>query len=119
MKGENWGDFIASRKRKFSTRRKKLAKHYEARKMLEKILLHIKETLSYEDLSLNPISKMYGFEALKHEMSGFYSFNLCKNGGTIRLICQIDVRKNTVRLLYISMNHYIDFKNSLKNKVKM
>lgn len=82
----------------FNREEKKLAKHYEEQRMLEKILLHIKQSLSYDDLSLNPISKMYGFEALKCDMSGFYSFNLCKNGGMIRLICKIDKKKNMVIL---------------------
>lgn len=57
---------------------------------------------------------MYGFEPLKHEMRGYYSFNLCKVGGVIRLVFTIDVKNNSVNLEYISMNHYKDFKEKIK-----
>ena len=57
---------------------------------------------------------MYGFEILRYDMSGYYSFNLCKNGGMIRLICRIEKEKNLVILEYITMNHYEDFKRMKK-----
>ena len=47
-------------------------------------------------------------------MSGYYSFNLCKNGCMIRLICRIEKEKNLVILEYITMNHYEDFKRIKK-----
>ena len=82
--------------------------------MLEKIILLNKESSSYDELVINPFSKMYGFEILRYDMSGYYSFNLCKNGGMIRLICRIEKEKNLVILEYITMNHYEDFKRMKK-----
>lgn len=63
----------------------------------------------YRDLFNNPFSKIYGFEVLKHEMGGFISFNLNKNGGVIRLICSVDVENNKLKIEFISMDHYKDF----------
>lgn len=83
--------------------------------MLEKILLLMKQSQTYEKLINNPISKVYGFEALKHEMSGFYSFRLSKRG-TIRLICFINKESDVVELIYISVDHCEDFKRILKRK---
>ena len=40
----------------------------------------------------------------------YYSFNLSKKGGVIRLIFKIDTVNNVVILKFISMNHYADFK---------
>lgn len=67
--------------------------------MLEKIILLIKESSSYDELVINPFSKMYGFEILRYDMPGYYSFNLCKNGGMIRLICRIEKEKNIRKVL--------------------
>jgi len=53
---------------------------------------------------------MYGFEALKYQFSGKYSFNLSKKGGVIRLIVSINPRTNTVILEDITMKHYKDLK---------
>lgn len=47
-------------------------------------------------------------------MTGFCSFNLCKNGGTIRLIFTVNKDKNLVIIKYISMDHYKDFKRKIK-----
>lgn len=89
---------------------KKLKKYFKEQDMLEKILVHIKQCQTYNELCSNPISNMYGFEALKQNLSGYYSFNLCKNGGVIRLICSIDKDNNLVKIEFISMDHYRDFK---------
>ena len=97
---------------------KKLKKHNNELEMLEKILVHIKQTCSYDDLCCNPISRMYGFEVLKYEMCGYHSFNLCKKGGVIRLICKINKEDKSVSLEYISMNHYEDFKEKIKRENK-
>lgn len=59
-------------------------------------------------------SIMYGFERLKYFNGEFYSFNLGKKGGVIRLIFRIDKENNAVILEFISMNHYEDFKRSEK-----
>lgn len=104
----------------FKKEEKKLKKHYNEQQMLEKILVHLKQCSSYEDILYNPISRMYGFESLKHGMSGYYSFNLCKNGGVIRLICSINKEEKIVQLVYISMDHYEDFKKKIKkDKLKI
>lgn len=98
----------------FKNENKKLKKHYEEQATFEKILLHIKQSKSYEELRDNPVSKLYGFEALKYELNGYYGFNLCVNGGVIRLICKIDKERKIVKLIYISLNHYEDFKLKIK-----
>ena len=105
-------------KTNFKNQEKKLKKHYEEQKTIEKIILLIKESPNFEGLFNNPITKMYGFEKLRKDLSGYYSFNLCKNGGQIRLICEIDKNKDIVYLVFISLNHYEDFKK-IKNKEKV
>lgn len=100
---------------KFKGEEKKLKKHHGEQETLEKILQHIKQCQSYEELRNNPISMMYGFEKLKHEMSGYYSFNLCKRGGTKRLLFKIDKENNVAKLEYITTNHYEDFKQKIKS----
>lgn len=102
----------------FKNREKKLKRHYREQDTLEKILLFLKESSDYESMSLNPIAMMYGFEALKQDLSGFYSFNLEKNGGRIRLIFSIDKEKNIIFLEYISLDHYLDFKKWLRENKK-
>jgi hypothetical protein len=52
---------------------------------------------------------MYGFEPLKYELNGFYSFNLAKNSGLIRLIIKPDDSNNSIYLVFISYKHYEDF----------
>lgn len=96
----------------FKNEEKKLKKHYDEQIILEKNLGHIKRCESHEELCNNPVSLMYGFEELKHEFNGYYSFNLCKKGGVIRLIFSID--KDVMKLEFISMNHYDDFKRKCK-----
>ncbi|MBQ7104508.1 MAG: hypothetical protein IJN90_01480 [Bacilli bacterium] len=95
---------------------KKLKKHIEEQKMYEKILGHIKNCDNYEELKSNPLSKTYGYEALKEDLSGYHRFNLCKNGGKIRLIFTINEESNTVYLTYISLEHYVDFKKWLRQR---
>lgn len=94
----------------FKNERKKLKKHYEEDENLEKILILIRQSESVK----NPFFNIYGFERLKHVDGLFYSFNLSKNGGTIRLIVTYDEKNNIINLVYISMNHYDDFKEWLK-----
>lgn len=90
---------------------KKLKKYNDETLRLNKILELIKNSESLEHLKINPISKMYGFEALKYDLTGYYSFNLCKSrGGMIRLIVSIDELNTEMNLVYISTNHYEDFK---------
>lgn len=94
----------------FKNQEKKLKRYYYEQERLEKILTHIRQCNSVEDLQNNPISKMYGLEALKHEYSGLYSFRLSKGGGKIRLIVSLNIEYNVLILEEISMDHYKDIK---------
>ena len=58
---------------------------------------------------------MYGYEALKDDLSGYHSFNLCKNRGRIRLIFTVNREANEIKLIYISTEHYDDFKKVKKD----
>ena len=89
---------------------KNIKKKYLQQHTLEMIKNHIKQCNSFHELLNHPISIMYGFEALKYELSGYYSFNLCKNRRTVRLIVSINIANNQVCLEYISVDHYADFK---------
>ena len=77
------------------------------------IIKHIKICGSCNELKNNPMSRIYDFEELKHELNGYCSFRLEKNG-TIRLIVKIFEEENCVKIEYISMDHYSDFKRMLK-----
>lgn len=111
----NWKEKLMKiQKDNFKAQEKKLKKYPEAHFMYEKIINHIKQTGCVEALEKSPISKMYGFEALKYDMSGYYSFNLNKNRGKIRLIFLIDREKNIVEFVFISLEHYEDFKIKLR-----
>lgn len=86
-------------------------KHKE-KEMLELIINHIKLCSDFQCLSTHPVSLMYGFEPLKYELNGYYSFNLNKNSGVVRLIVSTD-NNEILRLEFVSVNHYDDFKNKL------
>lgn len=96
----------------FKNQEKKLKNHIKEQEILSKIIVLLKESKDLKELSANPICFLYNFEALKDDLFGFYSFNLSKNGGTIRLICSFN--SDGVNLEYISLNHYADFKQNLK-----
>lgn len=100
---------------RFKNSLKKLKKNYNEQMMYEKIVNHMKICNNFKDFSNNPISIMYGFEPLKHELNGYYSCNLNKNGGTIRLIFSSD-ENNIITLEYVSTDHYLDFKKIIKGK---
>ena len=93
---------------------KNIKRNYKQQNTLDMIKNHIKICNNFEELTKNPISIMYGFEKLKYELNGYYSFNLCKNKGTIRLIISINEATNQVFLEYISTNHYSDFKEIIR-----
>lgn len=58
----------------------------------------------------NPLTLMYGFERLKHNLKEYYSFRLDKKGGVFRLILRPNkVNEVELYLVYISDNHYLDF----------
>ena len=95
---------------KFKGEEKKLKKYFNERNNFAKIISHIKNVKNYEELCSHPFSIMYGFEKLKYFKDEYYSFNLGKNGGVIRLIFKVDKVNNAIILVYISMEHYSDFK---------
>ena len=94
----------------FKKQEKKLKNHYKEKERLENFLEHIKSCETIKDLLDNPI---YECERLRETLKGYYSFNLCKKGGVIRLIFTIDEYNNIVNLIFISMNHYEDFKRNI------
>lgn len=95
---------------------KKLKKRAEVSEIYDKIIEHIKQCDDMVDLRTHPISWMYNFEAMRGDLSGYYSFNLCKNGGSVRLIFTVNEEVNTVTLAYISVDHYKDFKKKLSRR---
>ncbi len=100
---------------KFKNSLKKIKKKHDELFTYEKIVNHIKQCNDFSDLSIHPISYVYGFEQLKHEYNGYYSFNLNKNGGTDRLIFSLCDNKSII-LEYISTDHYKDFKRTFRGK---
>lgn len=86
---------------------KKLKKYSNEYSTLDKILDFLHNIETEEDLLHNPVALMYGFERLKYQLNEFYSFNLSKAGGVIRLI--IELKNKTIYLDFISFNHYKDF----------
>ena len=94
----------------FKNEEKKLKKYFNEKNNYEKIIMHIRTVNTYKELCIHPFSIMYGFERLKYFDDEYYSFNLSKKGGVIRLIFKIDTVNNVVILKFISMNYYADFK---------
>ena len=96
---------------------KKLKKHRKETANLEDIKDKITNHNTFIELKNNPImTTIYEFEALKHNNSGFWSFNLEKNGGVIRLIVMPTENENEIIFVYISYDHYNDF---TPNKLKL
>ena len=95
---------------KFKNQEKKLKKNKKEQEIYNKVIEHIKTCKNFGELQESPISQMYEFEPLKHELSGYYSFNLCKKGGVIRLIVSEGENQEVLNLNFISMDHYKDFK---------
>lgn len=98
----------------FTNEEKKLKRYKREQAMYNKIIEHIKLCKDFNELQYNPISKMYGFEPLKYQLSGYYSFNLSKNGGVIRLIVSENQDCTVLNLEFVTMDHYEDFKKRLK-----
>ena len=71
---------------------------------------------NYNELSNSVISYMYGFENLRNDLAGYYSFRLSKKSSAIRLLMTIDINSSIVNLEYISMNHYEDFKKKKNSR---
>lgn len=89
---------------------KKLKKYTNETIILAKIIKMIRDVSDFNELLKLPIVKIYNFERLKHNLNDYYSFNLNKSGGTIRLI--VKPNKNSsieLYLVFISFDHYKDF----------
>ena len=97
----------------FSSSLKNIKNRHNEKRTLDMILNHMKICSDFKELSTNGISLMFGFERLKHELCNYYSFNLNKNGGKSRLIFSIS-NNQTVKLEYISVEHYGDFKKKIR-----
>ena len=80
----------------FKRQEKKLKNRHKELIEFEKVIRHIRNCKTFQDLT------------------GYYSFNLCKNSGKIRLIFSINEELNIIRLVFISTNHYEDFKKYIK-----
>ena len=77
--------------------------------MLDSIVMLIKRSDTYELMKSSPLAYLYGFEELKEDKNGFFSFRLSKKRSSIRLIGRYQDNIITVQLVYISMEHYKDF----------
>ena len=89
---------------------KKLKKYSKEYDNLKYIIDLIENHHELKDLLNNPICYMYHLERLKYNLNEYYTFNLSKNGGLIRLIVHPNEQDNIIELVYISYNHYEDFK---------
>ena len=65
---------------------KSLKKHKNEYNNLLKVLNIIENVDTFKELMCLPQVKMYGFERLKYQNNMYYSFNLSRHGGKIRLI---------------------------------
>lgn len=97
---------------KYKNSYKGIKNKHKEKDTLELIINHIKLCKDFQCLSTHSVSLMYGFEPLKYELNGYYSFNLNKNSGVVRLIVSTDSNE-ILRLEFVSVNHYDDFKNKL------
>ncbi len=87
---------------------KKLKKHHKELKVLNKLINDLTNYDYFSDLiNDNYIKTYYKFERLKYNNKNFYSFNLNRNGGKIRLI--VEQKDEDCIMLYISTDHYNDF----------
>ena len=88
---------------------KKLKKYNKEKENLDKIIEMLLYTDNFNDVINNPIFNIYGFERLKYKYNNYYSFNLNKNGGKIRLIVKPNENYLILYLCHISFDHYLDF----------
>lgn len=95
----------------FEKGKKELRKKHKVEEldMLDSIILLVKRSDTYELMKNSPLAYLYGFEELKEDKSGFFSFRLSKKRSSIRLIGQYQDNIITIQLVYISMDHYNDF----------
>ena len=89
---------------------KKLKRRKKECDNLEDIKSKITNHNTFKEIEMNPImTTIYDFEALKYQNSGFWSFNLEKHGGVIRLIVMPSEKEDEIIFVYISYDHYKDF----------
>lgn len=88
---------------------KKLKKHTKEYDNLLNIIKIIERVDNFDMLKKLPIVQIYHFERLKYQNNQFYSFNLSKHGGSIRLIVKPSDDRIIIYLLDISYIHYKDF----------
>ncbi len=55
---------------------------------LDEIILLLKSIQIFDELKTNDIAALYGYEQLKYGLNEYYSCNLSKNKGIIRLLIQ-------------------------------
>ena len=89
---------------------KNLKNHREELANLEDITEKNTNHNTFKELQNNPImTTIYKFGPLRHQNSGFWSFNLEKNGGVIRLIVMPSTDEREIIFVYVSYDHYKDF----------
>ena len=95
----------------FEKGKKELKKKHKVEElnMLDSIVMLIKRSDTYELMKNSPLAYLYGFEELKEDKSGFFSFRLSKKSSPIRLIGRYQDNIITIQLVYISLDHYNDF----------
>ena len=94
----------------FDNTYKKLKNHHKEYNNFLKLLDIIENTKSFKELVNLPQCKMYKLERMKYDKNDYYSFNLSKNRGVIRLIIKpVDETSIELYLIMISYNHYEDF----------
>ncbi len=94
----------------FDNTLKKLKSHHKEYNNFLNILDIIEHARDFKVLTNLPQCKMFNFERLKYDKSEYYSFNLSKSRGVIRLIVKpVDDNSVELYLIMISYNHYEDF----------
>ncbi len=94
----------------FDNTSKKLRSHAKEKTNLNNIKSILESSTDFNELKTNPLIKFYGFEQLRYQLNEFYSFNLDKGGGVIRLIIKPDeLNYKNIYLIFISYKHYDDF----------
>ena len=99
----------------YKNSKKKIKNNHESLDIHDKVRSHIYAAKNRDDLINNPISRLYGYEELKNDLSGYHRFSLCKNAshGKFRLVFSF-IDDDTIRLEYVSDEHYMDFKRYLR-----
>lgn len=97
----------------YKNSKKKIKNNYLAQDKLKEVISHIEVCDNYSSLKINPISKIYGFEELSGDLSGYCKFSLSIS--KLRLIFTKE-EEQIVKFEYISDEYYTDFKKYLRRK---